>query len=292
MAMSERDYSVGFGATVSSAGVWSPGRLWSLWDMLELYGHHCAIAVRSCMEVERDLAAVLSADPKSAVNIETETLSRNPAFFIPLQVRLVKEVAESMQLHSTLTRCNRLLLVIEVEPSLAKVAQQLEEIRRQFEDDLRRRHFLSVSEEDLKFWDKDHLFGETVSRKFTRASWDIKNAGNCLALGQGTACVFHLMRAMEVAVRKLAKKMNVTITPQSTWRKMTGLMDDKIKKMPDTTDRLKRKKNDWEGARANLHHVGSVWRNNTMHPATSYTPSQAQDVFNAVRVFMVDICKL
>jgi len=100
------------------------------------------------------------------------------------------------------------------------------------------------------------------------------------------------MRAMEAAVRTLAKKMKMTITPQSTWRHMTGLMDDKIKKMPDKTERLKRKKNDWESARANLHHVGSVWRNNTMHPATSYTPSQAKDVFNAVRVFMVDICKL
>jgi hypothetical protein len=73
---------------------------------------------------------------------------------------------------------------------------------------------------------------------------------------------------------------------------MTGQMDDKIKKMPETTDVQKRKKNNWEAARANLHHVGSVWRNNTMHPATSYTPSQAHDVINAVRVFMCGLCEL
>jgi len=62
--------------------------------------------------------------------------------------------------------------------------------------------------------------------------------------------------------------------------------------MPDATERQNRKKNDWEAARANLHHVGSVWRNKTMHPNTSYTQSQARDVFNATRVFMGGLCDL
>jgi hypothetical protein len=58
---------------------------------------------------------------------------------------------------------------------------------------------------------------------------------------------------------------------------------NKIKQMPDATKAQKRKKDDWEAARVNLHHVGSVWRNNTMHPAASYTQSEGRDVFNATR---------
>jgi hypothetical protein len=100
------------------------------------------------------------------------------------------------------------------------------------------------------------------------------------------------MRAVEMAVHQLSRKLKVTITPSTTWRQMTGNMDPRIKAMPDATDLQKLKKNQWEEARANLHHVGSVWRNNTMHPATSYTPSQAHDVMNAVRVFMVGLCDL
>jgi hypothetical protein len=73
---------------------------------------------------------------------------------------------------------------------------------------------------------------------------------------------------------------------------MTGNMEDKIKKMPDKTERQQREKSDWEAARANLHRVGSVWRNTTMHPAKSYTPSQARDVFEATRVFMNVLCQL
>jgi hypothetical protein len=73
---------------------------------------------------------------------------------------------------------------------------------------------------------------------------------------------------------------------------MTSQMDAKINKMPDKTAIQKRKKNELEAARTNLHHVGSVWRNNTMHPATFYTASQARDVMHAVRIFMGDLAEL
>ena len=61
---------------------------------------------------------------------------------------------------------------------------------------------------------------------------------------------------------------------------------------PHATNAQKRKKNDWEEARVNLAHIGSVWRNNTMHPAKSYTVEQAADVLDAVRVFMASLARL
>jgi len=100
------------------------------------------------------------------------------------------------------------------------------------------------------------------------------------------------MRAMEAAVKKLGQRLKVTITPQTTWRQTTSAMDHKIQAMPQKTHSQKRKKNEWEAARANLHQVGSVWRNNTMHPVTSYSLEKAQDIFNAVRVFMADLAAL
>ena len=159
-------------------------------------------------------------------------------------------------------------------------------------DELENEHYFQVAREDVRFYGQEALFGHRVAKKFKAAVEDIEDAGNCLALQQPTACVFHLMRAMEIAVRKLGKRINVTITPKTTWRQITGAMDDIIKKMPDSTDRQTEKKNSWESARANLHHLGSVWRNKTMHPAASYTPSQARDVFNAARIAMDGLCAL
>jgi hypothetical protein len=97
---------------------------------------------------------------------------------------------------------------------------------------------------------------------------------------------------MEVAVRRLSVRLKITVNHKTTWRILTHAMDGKIDKMPETSVRLKQKKTSWEGARANLHLVGSVWRNGTMHPATSYTPSQAKDVFDACRVFMSALARL
>jgi hypothetical protein len=175
---------------------------------------------------------------------------------------------------------------------LADLAQRCDHLRNRLLDELAQEFYFQVHRQDVQLYKQSAPFGEAVAKKFNRAAADIQNAGNCLALQQPTACVFHLMRAVEIAVRQLSKRLNVTITPQSTWRQMTGQMDPKIKSMPAATESQKRKKNNWEAASMNLHHVGSVWRNNTMHPAASYTQDEARDVFTATRVFMNGLCDL
>jgi hypothetical protein len=175
---------------------------------------------------------------------------------------------------------------------LADIAQRCDHLRNRILDELAQEHYFQVSRKDVKLYEHEAPFGDAVARKFEMAASDIKNAGNCLALHQSTACVFHLMRALEIAVRQLGRRLNVTITPQTTWRQMTSQMDPKVRSMPVATEGQKRKKNKWEAASMNLHHVGSVWRNNTMHPAASYNQEQARDVFTATRVFMNGLCDL
>jgi hypothetical protein len=275
---------------MSSAGevVFDPGKLWSLWEMLKNFAHGCTCAMRGMMEVEQRLRRDLEGNP--AALVLKQDLSRISQLSV---LELVKEEATRLDLQSTLIRLNRLLMLHEqIDLNLSVVANDFKEIRRQFEDDLRSKHFLFVPHEKMVFWDQKEPFGGNVSKKFKTSIGDIRCAGNCLALGQGTACVFHLMRAMEVAVKKLASRLQMRITPRTTWRQLTGNMDQVIANMPDDTFTKKRKKENWEHSRANLHHVGDVWRNSTMHPATAYTPAQALDVFNACRVFMNGLCDL
>lgn len=136
------------------------------------------------------------------------------------------------------------------------------------------------------------IFAGPAWEKFDAARDDLAEAVNCVALERPTAGVFHLMRAMEIAVRKLSKRRKVTISTKTTWRVMTHAMDGKIAKMKDKTPAQLQRKNNWEASRANLHHVGSVWRNNTMHPAKSYSQSQAKEILEAVRVFMNGLAEL
>jgi hypothetical protein len=225
---------------------------------------------------------------------EQPVADRQVSFAVAYGLDLMREACVAAGMGNVTPELDRIALLISPRFAAQRlpIVQAITHLLSRVQDDLASQKFFRVPNDDVQFYGNDKLFGELVATKFKPTVEDIKNAGNCLALGQATACVFHLMRAMEAAVRQLGRRLRVTITPQTTWRQMTGQMDDKIKKMPEATEAQKRKKNKWEEARANLHHVGSVWRNNTMHPATTYTPSQARDVLNAVRVFMNGLCNL
>jgi hypothetical protein len=225
---------------------------------------------------------------------EREPTNREIAIAVSYALDLTKEACLACGMPNVILELDRLVVLVGVQTFAPRqgISQAIIHLQSRIKDDLSAQNFFRVSPEDVRLYGQPELFGSAVAKTFEEAAEDIQNAGNCLALGQPTACVFHLMRAMEGAVRKLGKRLKITIKPQTTWRHMTGQMDDKIKKMPDADDAKKRKKNNWEEARANLHHIGSVWRNNTMHPATSYTSSQAHDVLNAVRVFLNGLCAL
>jgi hypothetical protein len=97
---------------------------------------------------------------------------------------------------------------------------------------------------------------------------------------------------MEAAVKKLAGKLGMTIGPATTWRQLTGTMDIRISALPQGTQAQMNKKNAWEDARINLHHLGSVVRNNTMHPTAHYSQDEARHIFHSVGVVLQALVKL
>jgi hypothetical protein len=253
--------------------------------MIESYGFIVAKAVVALLEA-KTLCFPLQLSPGERQLSDAEIIRA-----IANGTHQMRQACIYCDMDGVLPQIDRLETWLSPRPSQSipprnALAQAISELVSRAQDELRQQFYFHLDQQDVRHYGQKAPFGEPVAKKFKQAVEDIERAGSCLALQQPTASVFHLMRAMEMAVRHLAKRMNVTITPQSTWRQMTGQMDHKIKAMPEATSRQKDKKNDWEEARANLHHVGSVWRNNTMHPATTYTRSQAHDVFNSVRVFM------
>ena len=57
------------------------------------------------------------------------------------------------------------------------------------------------------YYEHPQLFGQDVSRHFPSAKFDIREAGSCLALGRNTACVYHLARATQIALRCLCRDL-------------------------------------------------------------------------------------
>jgi HEPN domain-containing protein len=155
------------------------------------------------------------------------------------------------------------------------------EIHNRIHDDLKLRRFLSLESREIPYFGKAReIFGSKVEQKFPNATEDIEGAGNCLALGQPTAAVFHLMRAMELAVQTLSSTLDIQ-NVEREWGKLLSDIHKKIEKMPKGTVR-----DEWSEVHANLYHVKQAWRHSTMHPKETYTFEQARDVLSAVRAFM------
>lgn len=193
--------------------------------------------------------------------------------------KLREEVARAIKEHKGGTIADRL-------------GVELDRLYERLKSELRDHHFLYVAPGLSPFYGDKEPFGAKVAKKFPKASEDLTQAGNCIALHQPVACVFHLMRGMEVAVRKLGPRIGVIVDHKTTWVGITKRMNGAILRMPDGTKRQRIKKDAWEAASANLHNIGSVWRNKTMHPAKTYTSRQAMDIYDAVRVSMQSLCEL
>ena len=99
--------------------------------------------------------------------------------------------------------------------------------------ELEQEYFVHISGERQRYLDSDALFGSDVKTTFPEAAMDIRDAGNCFALGLSTSAVFHLMRVAEYGLRALARKARVRIkkTPLewAEWR----VIIDAIKKKAD-----------------------------------------------------------
>lgn len=261
--------------------------------MLIAYGHLFA----SAMDDIDWVCALAQADPTGTAkkNVASEGLCFAR---IDLLLQNVEFLAKECEMRSVNDQRLRISKMIAFNRSLGELAPEFTQLRVRIQEDLTRKEFLFVSEESAQLYNEsDPRRGAVkgtdpfqLGNKFKKAHADIASAGRCLAIGEGTACVMHLSRALETCVQNLSRRLNITVTPQTPWRHLTGRMADEIKKMNNPAKA--KKKNDWEDASVNLHHVGSVWRNKNMHPAEHYTPSQAKDVFDACRVFMTSLCRL
>jgi hypothetical protein len=268
-----------------------PSGLWSLWDMLETYGRNLFRAA-DALSTARSRLYLWNSQNKSERYLPADQTAIRAE--VAAALRHAKDVCGQLPLGKIAREIDR----VTAENSPAIIVERcgvaLRNISERFHDELEDQKFLHVPDALASFYEQKALFGPVVFDKFKDTRDDIKQAGNCYALGQSTAAVFHMMRAMETVVRRLARRphMNITIAPKTTWRMITGAMDDKIKAMPEKTAQQKRKRELWETARTTLHHVGSIWRNGTMHPAKSYSQPQAREILDACKVFMIALCEL
>lgn len=166
------------------------------------------------------------------------------------------------------------------------VCAQLKEIEKIIRFEMEGQIFLHIAGNVAGFYESEKpLFGDAVFDAFPSAADDIAEAGKCLALERGTACVFHLMRVMEVGLKVLAASLG--IQPEKNWGAYLVKLDAEIQ----TRKRIKAagwdaEKVFYEESAAHISTVKTAWRNPTMHIEKQYSVESARDAYNSVSAFM------
>jgi hypothetical protein len=192
----------------------------------------------------------------------------------------VSELIEALETFSPLHNVQWFIDQIKTVESLA-------------DKEIRGKVFLYVPAERARFFPKvtdPHLFGNVVATAFPSAFYDIAESGLCLSLDRGTACVFHLMRVLEIGLTALGAKFGVSLE-HTNWNPAIEQIESKIRNMrkdpvwgslPD----CKEQQEFYAQAASHFGILKDAWRNYTMHTRGVYTEEQAERIFDNVESFM------
>lgn len=166
-------------------------------------------------------------------------------------------------------------------PELHSGIEQLANIL-QFE--LKGRKFYRPVRQFEKYYDHPNLFGNEVFSAFPPANNDISEAGTCLALERGTACVLHLMRVVEVGLKTLADAVGVSV--QTDWGSYLREIDKTLETKIKGAGKRSEDERFYSEARVTIDGIRMAWRNPTMHVESSYAPERAEEILGSVRTLM------
>jgi hypothetical protein len=173
------------------------------------------------------------------------------------------------------------------------LADHAREIEKLAAKEIKGNAFFYIPAEHIKFFttqNKPYLFGDAVGNAFPSATFDISEAGVCLALARGTGSVFHLMRVLEIGLNVLGAKFGVSLA-HTNWAPAIEEIESKIRNMhkesawkalPD----CKQQQEFYAQAASHFGVVKDAWRNYTMHARGFYTEEQAERMFENVKGFM------
>jgi hypothetical protein len=162
-------------------------------------------------------------------------------------------------------------------------------LKQRLMDELEDILLLQVSSDRAQFYDAAQPFGEGVSTRFPEANDDILGASNCLALDQGTACVMHLSRVVEVGLRAVATELG--LPKRNNWGRHLADIESELNNRHKASGSQSKNEQFLSEAAVHIGHIKTAWRNPTMHVDRHYDPDEAMKVFVAIRSFMQHLAR-
>lgn len=182
-------------------------------------------------------------------------------------VKEIERVATEINLDASITGAddyiNLMIRAIALEdhymiaaPNAERLTWTLNSLVRIFTAQLQSRLVMVLDSRNARYVvDAEPRFGREVDDAFPKAAEELSEAAKCLAMQRNTACVFHLMRAMELAVARLSEAIKTGKSTDKQWGKILADLGQTIERMPKGAER-----NRWSESHTHLYHVKQAWR--------------------------------
>lgn len=261
--------------------VCSPYSLISWWDMerfsaAAFYGIGCQLSVM-----------VENSDRDRRGGVQLSLTPEQRATFL-MALRSIEADCKKLGLKVSLRASQEAILALERTKYFGNVGSAVNQFKNTIEWEMSEFLFFHMPPKQAEFYANGELFGVDVNAGFPSIQFDVVEAGNCFAMGRGTACVFHLMRIMEVGVQRLGAKLGVPLVGEKNWQNILNETNKAIKALPTKAPGAV----EMSQAAANLYAVKLAWRNEVMHPNDTYTLEEAENLLRQVKLFMGQLAQI
>jgi hypothetical protein len=256
-------------------------RLWSLLEMLRFYADKFTFLMHNVAFAE----TIFKHLPASPERAEIKGNDRESLKRLMLKI---EATLNSIGMGLSAKKARALIKdADDSDVSREELGRGIDELRSRITDEMENAYFLHLTEAESLAFEANYPFGNAVFTAFPSANDDIAEASKCLGLGRSTACVMHLMRAAEAALKTLAT--TVGVAPQTDWGTYLREIEKELTAKARAAGKATPDEQFYSEAAASFDNVKRAWRNSTMHVDRSYSPERAEEIFAAVKSFMVHL---
>jgi hypothetical protein len=269
----------------------------SWWEMLQFSARMFFWCGDSLRHIKEDclIGSIPGTGDEPTFNLSRELDDKAIQNALP-KLKRVEEEFRKVGMNITADTVQELAASIQKQSALHNfqwLMDQITNIQGLANKEMKDKVFLYIPPERAKFWPRmnnQNIFGDEVDNAFPSAIFDVSESGICLALARGSACVFHLMRVLEIGLTVLGAKFGVSLA-HTNWAPAIEQIESKIrgmhtnpawKSLPD----CKEQQEFYAQAASHFGILKDAWRNYTMHARGFYTEEQAERIFENVKGFM------
>jgi hypothetical protein len=264
-------------------------QLWSLLDMLRFYAT-TFIGVMRDLEMTSGLLTLEVMEGRG-----DKPVIDHPPHVLQEPLAAVTKELSRLPLSRTLRfKAGRLCKRMSDDPMLTQV--QAEVLVKEFYNDivmeLATHLFLFIPADRRELYQQaEPPFGGEVEQTFPDAVYDIAAGTRCLSVDEWTGSVFHMMRVLEIGLRRFAEGLGVQMESGielENWKSIIDQIEKAIRsqeqqpKSPEKSAQLQF----YSEAASNLRYFKDAWRNHVSHSRAKYDELEATTVWRHVRSFM------